>query len=58
MNIPDRYISGGHVRDVNNYICVAITLVGIGQEIATSLGPGKRYDTYNTPNTVEIYTDR
>ena len=57
LNIPGRHVDNGLVKDGSNYICVATTLVGMGQEIATSLGPGKRYDTCNTPNTVDIYTD-
>ncbi len=58
LNIPGRHVTGdGLVRDGNNLICVATTLVGMGQQIATSLGPGKRYDTCNTPNTVDIYTN-
>lgn len=58
LNIPGRHVTGdGLVRDGNGLICVATTLVGMGQQIATSLGPGKRYDTCNTPNTVDIYTN-
>ena len=58
LNIPGRHITGdGLVRDGAGLICVATTLVGMGQQIATSLGPGKRYDTCKTPNTVDIYTN-
>lgn len=58
LKIPGRHVTGdGLVRDQNNNICVATTLVGMGQGIATSLGPGVRYDTCNTPNTVDIYTN-
>lgn len=58
LKIPGRHVtSDGLVRDQNNNICVATTLVGMGQGIATSLGPGVRYDTCNTPNTVDIYTN-
>ena len=58
LNIPGRHVTGdGLVRDGNGLICVATTLVGMGQEIATSLGQGKRYDTCKTPNTVDIYTN-
>ena len=58
LKIPGRHVTGdGLVRDQNNNICVATTLVGMGQGIATSLGPGVRYDTCRTPNTVDIYTN-
>ena len=58
LNIPGRHATGdGLFRDANGLICVATTLVGTGQPIATSLGPGKKYDTCNTPNTVDIYTN-
>ena len=43
LNIPGRHVTGdGLVRDGNGL---------------TSLGTGKRYDTCNTPNTVDIYTN-
>ena len=46
LNIPGRHVTGdGLVRDQNNNICVTTTLVGMGQGIATSLGPGVRYET-------------
>ena len=58
LKIPRRYVTDdGLVRDQNNNICVATTLVWMGQGIATSFGPGIRYDTCNTPNTVDIYTN-
>ena len=57
LKIPGRHVSGGLVRDKDEYICVATTLVEKGQTIETSLGTGKRYDTCETANTVDIYTD-
>ena len=58
LNIPGRHVTGDElVRAQNNIICEATTLVGMKQGIATSLGPGVRYDTCNTPNTIDIYTN-
>ena len=58
LNIPGRHVDGrGLVCDINNFICVATTLVSMGQTINTSLGMGKRYDTCGVANTVDIYTD-
>ena len=58
LHIPGRHVdSKGLVRDGEGYICVATTLVKMGEKIQTSLGIGKRYDTCNIANTVEIYTN-
>jgi len=58
LKIPGRHVTGdGLVRDQNNNICVATSLVEMGEGIATSLGPGVRYDDCETPNTVDIYTN-
>jgi len=58
LKIPGRHVgSGGLVMDKDNYICVATTLVDDGEIIATSLGTGKRYDSCDEDNVVDIYTD-
>ena len=58
LNIPGRHVdSRGIIVDKDGYICVATTLVGMGETIQTSLGMGKRYDTCNVVNVVDIYTN-
>jgi hypothetical protein len=58
LKIPGRHVdSRGLVCDGSGYICVATTLVKMGEKINTSLGMGKRYDTCGVANTVDIYTN-
>ncbi len=58
LKIPGRHVDkDGLIRDGNGYICVATTLVKMGEKIQTSLGMGKRYDYCGTANTVDIYTN-
>ena len=58
LNIPGRHVDGrGLVCDGDGYIWVATKLVGMGQTINTSLGMGKRYDTCEGGNIVDIYTN-
>ena len=56
--VPGRYVDQrGLILDKDGYIVVATTLVKMGEIIETSLGMGKRYDTCNIADTVDIYTD-
>ena len=58
LKIPGRHVdSRGLVMDNQGNICVATTLVAMGQQINTSLGMGKRYDTCGVADTVDIYTN-
>ena len=58
LKIPGRHVDkDGLIRDGSGYICVATTLVKMGEKIQTSLGMGKRYDYCGTANTVDIYTN-
>ena len=58
LNIPGRHVdSRGFICDENGYICVATILVKMRQNIQTSYGMGKRYDTSSYADRVEIYTN-
>ena len=58
LHIPGRHVDKrGFVCDKDGYICVRTTLVKMEETIKTSIGMGKRYDTSNIANTVEIYTN-
>ena len=58
LNIPGRHVdSNDLVKDGDGYIVVATKLVEMGKTIETSLGTGKRYDTCNGDNIVDIYTN-
>ena len=57
-HITDRIIDKrGIYMDLQGYIYVATTLVPMGGKINTSLGMGRRHETTQLINTVEIYTN-
>ena len=58
LTIPGRHVDyRGLVCDKDGYICVATKLVSKGDEIETSLGMGKRYDSCEGEDIVDIYTN-
>jgi len=56
--IPSKHVADdGTIRDADGYICIAAKDYPIGYCLMTSLGPGKVYDSWETNQTIGIYTD-
>ncbi len=57
LDIPGRHTSGGYVRDINGYICLASDVLEEGTVIETPFGsPGRVYDCgVGNDYTVDVY---